>query len=154
SQQAIGQPLPRAGSVLITVTDEDKRTAGVLAGELEKMGFTIRATQGTHEYLKGKGIHSESILKMFEGRPGIVDEIKSGNIQLVINTPTGKLSKYDDSYIRTTAIRYRVPYITTMAAARATVRGIAARRGEQTTVKCLQEYHADLAWSESFFSRI
>ena len=154
SQQAIGQPLPQSGSVLITVTDDDKRTAAALAGELEKMGFTIRATQGTHKYLQEKGIHSESVLKMFEGRPGIVDEIKSGAIQMVINTPSGKLSKHDDSYIRKAAIRYRVPYITTMAAARATVRGIAARRSGQTTVKCLQEYHADLAWSESFFSRI
>jgi len=81
---------------------------------------------------------------MYEGRPGIVDEIKNQKIQLVINTPIGKLSKYDDSYIRKSAIKYKIPYITTMAAARATVKGIQARRDRDRFVKSLQEYHADI----------
>ena len=94
--------------------------------------------------LQEKGVQSESILKMFEGRPGIVDEIKSGNIQLVINTPSGKLGKHDDSYIRETAIRYRVPYITTMAAALASVDGIEAVKSQEIQPFALQDYHAQL----------
>ncbi|MBN1845758.1 MAG: hypothetical protein JW810_08755, partial [Sedimentisphaerales bacterium] len=76
--------------------------------------------------------------------PGIVDEIKNQKIQLVINTPIGKLSKYDDSYIRKAAIKYKIPYITTMAAARATLKGIMARRPQQRSVKSLQDYHAEI----------
>ena len=81
---------------------------------------------------------------MHEGRPNIVDAIKNGEIRLVINTPSGKLSKYDDSYIRKAAIKYRIPYITTTAAALAAVRGIAARREGGYTVRALQEYHKDI----------
>jgi carbamoyl-phosphate synthase large subunit len=82
---------------------------------------------------------------MHEGRPNIVDGIKNGEIQLVINTPTGKLSKYDDSYIRKAAISYRVPYITTLAAALAAARGIARFRQGQGEVRSLQEYHSEIS---------
>ena len=78
---------------------------------------------------------------MHEGRPNIVDAIKNGEIQLIINTPAGKLSKYDDSYIRKSAIKYNVPYITTAAAAAAAVKGIAAHRSGDSVVKSLQSYH-------------
>ena len=81
---------------------------------------------------------------MHEGRPNIVDAIKNGEIKLVINTPSGKLGKYDDSYIRKAAIKYKVPYITTLAAASAAVKGIAAYRKEHGGVKSLQSYHADI----------
>jgi carbamoyl-phosphate synthase large subunit len=81
---------------------------------------------------------------MNEGRPNIVDAIKNNEIQLVINTPSGKLSKHDDSYIRKAAIRYKVPYITTLAAGLAAARGIAASRRRPTAVKSLQDYHADI----------
>jgi len=144
AQEAAKQQLPCEGAVLITVTDADKPAAVEVAGEFHKLGFTIRTTQGTHDFLAEKGIPSELILKMHEGRPGIVDEIKNKNIQLVINTPAGKLSKWDDSYIRKNAIKYKIPYITTMAAAKATVKGIAARQAGKTKVKSLQEYHADI----------
>ncbi|MBN1765328.1 MAG: hypothetical protein JW860_08740, partial [Sedimentisphaerales bacterium] len=102
------------------------------------------ATQGTHQFFSEQGIASEPILKMYEGRPSIVDEMKSEKIQLVVNTPIGKLSKHDDSYIRKTAIKYNIPYITTLAAARATVKGIAAMQKGGVYVKSLQNYHADI----------
>jgi len=88
------------------------------------------------------------ILKMHEGRPNITDGIKNQEIQLVINTPSGRMSKHDDSYIRKTAIKYKVPYITTAAAALAAVRGISAIREDHGRVKSLQSYHADIGSSE------
>ena len=144
AQEAAKQYLPCQGGVLITVTDADKPEALEVAGEFKKLGFTIYATQGTLRYFADRGIDGEKVQKMYEGRPGIVDEIKNKKIQLVINTPIGKLSKYDDSYIRKAAIKYKIPYITTMAAARATVKGIQARRDRDRFVKSLQEYHADI----------
>jgi carbamoyl-phosphate synthase large subunit len=130
--------------VLITVTDEDKPDAVQVAREFQKLGFKIRTTKGTHQFLSDNGIESEPVLKMYEGRPGIADEIKNQKIQLVINTPIGKLGKHDDSYIRKTAIKHKIPYITTMAAAKATVKGIAAQQASKRTVKSLQSYHADI----------
>ena len=144
AQEATGQPLPNKGSVLITVTDKDKPEVVNIATQFKELGFTIKATGKTHEFLKQKGIETEHILKMHEGRPNIVDAIKNDRIQLVINTPIGKMSKYDDSYIRKAAIRYKIPYITTTAAALAAVRGIAAGRKGETKVKSLQLYHADI----------
>jgi carbamoyl-phosphate synthase large subunit len=81
---------------------------------------------------------------MHEGRPNIVDAIKNNKIQLIVNTPVGKVSKYDDSYIRKTAIKYKIPYITTASAAAASVKGIAAKRHGKGDVKSLQEYHAGI----------
>jgi carbamoyl-phosphate synthase large subunit len=109
-----------------------------------ELGFRIKATRGTHKFLARHGINSELILKMHEGRPNIGDGIKNREIQLVINTPSGKLSKYDDSYIRKAAIKYKVAYITTLAAAAAAAKGIAAYRNGKLEVKSLQSYHADI----------
>jgi carbamoyl-phosphate synthase large subunit len=143
AQHAAKQHLPSSKStVLITVTDKDKNAILEIAKEFKNVGFKIRATQGTHKFLKDKGIKSKFILKTHEGRPNIIDAITNNEIQLVINTPTGKLSKYDDSYIRKAAIKYKVPYITTTAAAAAAVKGIAARQKTDTHVKSLQSYHA------------
>jgi len=108
------------------------------------LGFKIKATQGTGQFLSSQGIESELILKMHEGRPNITDGIVNGEIQLVINTPAGKLSQYDDSYIRKTAIKYKVPYITTLAAAAAAAKGIAAYRQHGSGVKSLQSYHSEI----------
>ncbi|MBN2212431.1 MAG: carbamoyl-phosphate synthase large subunit [Sedimentisphaerales bacterium] len=144
AQEAAKQQLPCEGAVLITITDKDKPQALEVAREFARMGFKIRATEGTQRYFRENGVESELILKMYEGRPGIGDEIKNNNIQLVINTPIGKLSKYDDSYIRKTAIKYKIPYITTMAAARATVKGIAAQKLGRSKAKSLQDYHAGI----------
>ena len=102
------------------------------------------ATEGTHQFLTKHGIPAQSVRKMHEGRPNIVDAIKNHEIQLIVNTPSGKQSKHDDSYIRKAAIKYKVPYITTASAAAASVRGIAAQRQGKSDIKSLQEYHAGI----------
>jgi carbamoyl-phosphate synthase large subunit len=142
AQEATQQPLPYEGTVLITVTDPDK--AGVLktAREFGAMGFGILATEGTHRYLTENGVKAQAILKLHEGRPNIVDAIKNKQIQLIINTPAGKRSQYDDSYVRKAAIKYKIPYITTTTAAAAAAKGIAARRQGETPIKSLQTYHS------------
>lgn len=144
AQEATQQPLPSEGTVLITITDQDKASVVPTAKAFVELGFKIMATKGTHRFLAKKGIKSEAILKMHEGRPNIGDAIKNGEIQLVINTPSGKLSKYDDSYIRKAAIKHKVPYITTTAAAAAAVKGIAARRKGVAAVRSLQSYHRQI----------
>jgi carbamoyl-phosphate synthase large subunit len=143
AQEAV-TPLPTNGTVLITVSERDRPAVGEVARQFANLGFKIRATAGTHAFLASQGILSEPILKEHEGRPNITDAIKSREIQLAINTPTGKLSKYDDSYIRKAAIRHRVPYITTLTAAMAAARGIAAHCEGESDVKSLQSYHADI----------
>ena len=144
AQEATQQPLPAKGTVLITVADPDKPFIVDTAEQFRKLGFKIRATKGTLKYLAKKGIKAKHILKMHEGRPNIVDAIKNNEIQLIISTPVGKQSQYDDSYLRKAAIKYKVPYITTTTAAAATAKGIAARQGKDASVKSLQEYHAGI----------
>ncbi len=128
AEEAIN-PLPTGGTVLITVAERDRAAAVDVAREFSKLGFKIRATEGTSAHLAAHGISSERILKEHEGRPNITDANKNKEINLVINTPIGKLSKYDDSYIRKAAIKYKIPYITTLTAAMAAARGIAAYSG-------------------------
>ncbi len=145
SQEAAQQVLPSEGTVLLTVSEADRPAVLEVARQFDKLGFNIKATNGTHKFLAGHGIESEPILKMYEGRPNIVDGIKNNEIQLVINTPSGKLSKHDDSYIRKSAIKYKVPYITTLAAALAAARGVERNRKGHGTVKSLQSYHKDIS---------
>jgi len=144
AEEAADQVLPAEGTVLITVAERDKHAALEMAREFRKLGFRIKATKGTHQFLTANGIEAEPILKMHEGRPHIVDAIKNKEIDLIINTPSGKLSKHDDSYIRKSAIRYRVPYITTIAASAAAAKGIAAFRKGHGRARSLQSYHQDL----------
>ena len=144
AQEATQQPLPLKGTVLITVAEADKTQITVAAKLFSQLGFKIIATNGTCTHLMNNGIKAEKILKVYEGRPNIVDAIKNNEIQLIINTPIGKQSQYDDSYIRKAAIRYKVPYITTATAAIAAAKGIVARQAMDTVVKSLQNYHADL----------
>ena len=147
AQEATQSCLPLSGTVLFSVTDQDKPAALETAREFAKLGFKIRATAGTHKYFQEKGIDSTEINKQYEGRPNIVDAITNGELNLVINTPSDKRSQSDDSYIRKSAIKQRVPYITTMAAAQASVKGIAAYKGNTANasrLKSLQEYHADI----------
>jgi carbamoyl-phosphate synthase large subunit len=145
SQEAAQQVLPSKGTVLLTVSEADRPAVLEVARQFDTLGFKIKATNGTHKFLAERGIRSEPILKMHEGRPNIVDGIKNGEIQLVINTPSGKLSKHDDSYIRKSAIKYKVSYITTLAAALAAARGIEKNREGHGTVKSLQSYHKDIS---------
>jgi len=142
AQQAAKQQLPSEGTVLITLAEPDKKPALAVANEFRKLGFRILATEGTHRFLAENGVKSKHILKTHEGRPNIVDAVKNGEIQLIVNTPAGKLSKHDDSYIRKTAIKYGIPYITTVAAAAASAKGIAARRAGESPTRSLQECHA------------
>jgi carbamoyl-phosphate synthase large subunit len=144
AEEAAQQLLPSEGTVLITVSKNDRPAVIEVAKEFRRLGFKIRATNGTQRFLEEQGIESEPILKMHEGRPNIVDGIKNKEIQLVINTPSGKLSKYDDSYIRKTAIKFKIPYITTLAAAIAAAKGIEACRQGKGSVRSLQSYHGDI----------
>ena len=144
AQEATQQPLPSEGTVLITVAEPDKAPIVDTAKAFTELGFNIVATEGTYKHLTENGIKVEQVLKVYEGRPNIVDLIKNKEIQLVVNTPVGKRSQHDDSYIRKAAIKYKIPYITTATAASATAKGIAARQGKEDIVKSLQSYHSDL----------
>ncbi|MDD5289127.1 MAG: carbamoyl-phosphate synthase large subunit [Dehalococcoidales bacterium] len=144
AEEAAKPPLPIEGTVLITVSTPDRTAAVDVARQFAELGFKIKSTQGTCQFLASHGIASESILKIYEGRPNVSDAIKNGEVQLVINTPIGKLSQYDDSYIRKAAIKYKIPYITTLAAASAAAKGIAAYRKGKVGVRSLQSYHADI----------
>jgi len=143
AQKATLQELPSEGAVLISVSEVERRALLPVAKEFADLGFRIKATEGTHAFLVSQGIEAEPIKKMSEGRPNIVDGIMNKEIQLVVNTPSGKLSKEDDSYIRKAAIKYKVPYITTMSAALASARGIAAFRRGHGEVKPVQAYPTD-----------
>jgi len=144
AQNAAQSRLPVEGTILITVADRDKNSAIDVARRFKDLGFTIKSTKGTRELFLKSGIETEHINKMRESRPHIADAITNGDIQLVINTPRGKASKADDSYIRKSAIKHKIPYITTMAAALAAAKGIAAFREKKGEVKSLQDYHKDL----------
>ncbi|MDD4493723.1 MAG: carbamoyl-phosphate synthase large subunit [Eubacteriales bacterium] len=148
AQEATGTPLPSSGKVLISVADVDKEAVIEAVKIFVELGFGILATSGTCDFLKQRGIQAERINKIFEGRPDIADGIKNREIQLVVNTPVGKRSQNDDSYIRKAAIRYKVPYITTVAAAIASAKGIAAhmedREGRKSSVKSLQQFHSEI----------
>ena len=144
SQKATQLILPLEGTVLITIANKDKPRAFEPARLFSDLGFRILATKGTHQFLSEKGIESETIRKLGYGRPDIVDAIKNGEIHLIVNTPSGKESKDDDSYIRKAAIQYKILNITTTAAAFAAAKGIAARRKGKSKIKSLQAYHADI----------
>ena len=144
AQVAAGQILPTEGTVLITVSERDRPGALEAARRFAELGFPIVATEGTRKFLASNGVASSEILKVHEGRPNIADAIRNGEIHLVVNTPAGKTSLHDDSYIRKTAIKHKVPYITTTAAAIATAKGISAHRQSPAAVRSLQEYHAGI----------
>jgi carbamoyl-phosphate synthase large subunit len=144
AQDAAQGRLPLGGTVLLTVADRDKEAIVDVGRRFAELGFALKATEGTKAFLAKHGVESERVYKMRERRPNIADGITDGEIQLVINTPRGKASKADDSYIRKAAIRHRIPYITTVAAASAAAKGIAACREGRPEVRSLQSYHADL----------
>jgi carbamoyl-phosphate synthase large subunit len=139
AQSSAGMELPRSGDVVITVNDRDKPTVAPLARRLHEMGFRVLATGGTARFLQAHGTPCEAVYKVNEGRPNLADLIISGNVTLLINTPLGKKSQYDDYSVRRAAITFKVPYITTMSAARAAVDAIAELRTGRRTVKSIQE---------------
>jgi carbamoyl-phosphate synthase large subunit len=133
--------LPLTGSVFVTVHDRDKPTVFPIVQRFHQMGFKILATSGTAKYLGGRGIPVESVLKVWEGRPNAADLIVSGAVQLLINTPLGKLTARDDYLIRRAALQHRVPYTTTMSAAAAACEAIESLRRSERSVRCLQEWY-------------
>jgi carbamoyl-phosphate synthase large subunit len=143
AQEAAGSKLPKEGNVLLTVADKDKSKLLPIANKLKELGFVIYATEGTNLFLKEKGIESKIIKKIYEGRPNIGDAIKNNKIQLIINTPIGSESKYDDSYIRMKAIQYGIAYITSIAAATASVEGIKAIKEQDISPESLQDYYRE-----------
>src|SRR5713101_588612 len=145
AQLAAGQRLPRKGTVFLSVNDRDKKQLGALGKELSSLGFRLLATRGTAAALESAGIEAESVFKVNEGRPNIVDLVKTGKIDLVINTPLGRESFYDEKSIRRAAIRYNIPCITTLAAAHAAARGIRALLEQGIEVSALQDLHTGQA---------
>ena len=145
AQEATQSKLPFEGTLLISVGDRDKPELIEIARDFNELGFKIIATGATCDMIRKDGIEAEKVCKINEGRPNVLDVISNGKIDLIINTPVGKKGAEDDSFIRKAAIKNRVPYMTTMAAARATAEGIkAVKNGEVLPVKSLQEFHADI----------
>jgi carbamoyl-phosphate synthase large subunit len=144
SEEAAGRTLPLEGTVLLSTPDFDKPAALEVARKFHALGFRIVATEGTARFLAERGVPSEVIRKLHEGRPNIVDAITNGQIHLVINTPIGKRGKHDDSYIRKSAVKHKVPHIVSLAAAMAAAEGISVRRKGRSEVKSLQSYHAEI----------
>ena len=134
------QRLPQTGTVFISMNDRDKATVVPVAKELADLGFKLVATDGTCQVLKQHNLTVDPVLKIHEGRPHVVDLIKNSQIQLIINTPVGDKAQQDDRAIRRTALSYRVPTITTIAAARATAAAIRSLQQEPLAVKALQDY--------------
>ncbi|MBK8004825.1 MAG: carbamoyl-phosphate synthase large subunit [Gemmatimonadetes bacterium] len=141
AQHAADGALPIAGAVFITVNDHDKATVTPIAEKLHALGFRIYATEGTAKHLRGKGIPAERVLKVYEGRPNVMDLLVSGTVQLLINTPLGKLTQQDDYTIRAAALAHRVPYTTTLSAASAALDAIQALRNQERGVRSVQEWH-------------
>jgi carbamoyl-phosphate synthase large subunit len=145
SQLAAGQNLPKHGTVFLSVKNKDKRASVFIGKRLEELGFKIIATAGTAKALQHHGVRATPIKKIHEGRPNILDAIKNGDVQLVINTPSGRLPRADEVHIRTAATTLGVPCVTTMAGAQASVTGLEALQRHALHVKPIQAYHQDVA---------
>ena len=142
AQASADGALPLEGSVFITVNDHDKDTVVPIARRFHALGFKVFATEGTARHLRARGIPAERVLKVHEGRPNAIDLLLSGRIQLLVNTPLGKLTQQDDYAIRRAALQHRVPYTTTLSAASAACDAIIALRSRAGEVRSLQEWHA------------
>ena len=142
AQISVDGSLPLGGSIFVTVNDADKPGVVAIARRFHEMGFRLLATEGTARYLRARGVPAERVLKVHEGRPNPVDLIVSGQIQLLVNTPLGKLTQRDDYILRRAALQHRVPYTTTMTAAAAACDAIIALRSRTGEVRPLQEWHA------------
>jgi carbamoyl-phosphate synthase large subunit len=133
--------LPLAGTICVTVNDHDKPTVVPIVRRLHELGFRVLGTEGTARYLRARGIPAERVLKVHESRPNVLDLIVSGQVQLLINTPLGKLTQQDDYMLRRSALQHGVPYTTTMSAASAACDAIIALRSRVGEVRSLQEWH-------------
>ena len=141
AEQAAGDALPTTGNVFVSTHDRDKAALVPVARRLSELGFALIATSGTAELLGREGLSVEAVLKVHEGRPNIEDAIRSGRIQLIVNTPIGRQAEHDDTYLRKAALDYAVPTVTTLAGARAAVEAIAALQSETLEINALQDMH-------------
>ncbi|MCU0604890.1 MAG: carbamoyl-phosphate synthase large subunit, partial [Desulfobacterales bacterium] len=139
--EATGVSVPKSGKVFLSVNDNDKARILPIAENLHKLGYDLVATHGTADFIGGRGIPVKAVLKVSEGRPNVVDDIKNGTISLIINTPLGHRARQDEYAIGWAAIKYRVPFITTLSAAEAIVRGLRANQKGPHEYRCLQEYY-------------
>ena len=143
SQLGSGATLPTDGTVFVSVNQRDKRQRTLdFARDLRAAGFELVATRGTSTYLYENGVETRSVLKVSEGRPDIVDEIKNGHVQLIVNTPAGEISKDDETPIGIAALAYNIPYVTNVSAGIAHLDGIREAGTEAHDVRSIQEYHA------------
>jgi carbamoyl-phosphate synthase large subunit len=141
AQISAGMRLPRGGTVFVSVNESDKMGLLPIARDFADLGFHIIATAGTRRFLQAQGMQPEHVFKVGEGRPNIVDHIKSGKIDIILNTPLGRQSRYDEKAIRRAAIQHGVPCVTTLSGGAAVVNAIRTLRREKLTVRSLQEYH-------------
>ena len=145
AQMAVGQELPAAGAVFISVNNADKPNVLTIARDLAQLGFVVVATRGTAAYLRAHGVEATTVYKVNEGRPNVADQVVNGKIQMIINTPLGRASFFDDRTVRRSAMLHGVPCITTLTGAAAAVSGIRAVRNHTLSVRALQDYHANPA---------
>jgi len=139
--EASGIRIPESGTVFLSVNDNDKPRILPIAESLRKLGYRLVATRGTEAYIAARNIPVEAVYKVSEGRPNVVDDIKNGNIDLIINTPLGQRARSDEYSLGWAAIKYRVPLVTTLSAAEAIVRGLRTKRQKPQDYNCLQEYY-------------
>jgi len=144
AQEATKTQLPQNGTVLISVNDHDKAELVEVARGFAECGFKILATGGTCDMILDHGIEVEKIFKLGQGRPNILDAIANKQIDIIVNTPDDKKGAYDDSYIRKAAIKGKISYVTTMAAAKATIAGIKAVKTKPAGVRSLQDFHKNI----------
>ena len=144
AQLAADNGLPAGGAILITVNNHDKPAAAAIARRFHDLGFKLYGTEGTARYLRAQGVPAERVFKVHEGRPHCIDLIVNGQVQLLVNTPLGQAAQKDDYTMRKAAIARRVPYTTTLSAARAACDALDALRASEPTVRSLQEWHTEL----------
>ena len=145
AQEGVGSKLPMSGKVLISVNRKDKAEIVEVAKAYHDNGFEIVATGNTYDLITGAGIPAEKIKKLSEGRPNILDGITNGDFAMIVNSPVGKDSHNDDSYLRKAAIKTRTPYMTTVAAARAAIEGISyLKKHESSDLKSIQALHSEI----------
>jgi len=141
SQMAAPPPLPKSGNVFVSVKDSDKEGVVPVARDFVSLGFGIIATSGTAEVLRRAGVPVETVFKIGTGRPDVLDKVKNGHVQFIINSPSGKVPRTHEVLIRNTSLAQKIPIMTTIRAAQASANGIRSLQRSQVHVKTLQEYH-------------
>jgi len=145
AQLSVGQRLPDGGTAFVSVNNDDKANLVPIARDLAELGFRLVASRGTAAYLRAYGLDVDVVFKVNEGRPNIADEVVNRKIDLIVNTPLGRQSYFDDRAVRRAAMMYQVPCITTLTGAAAAVSAIRAIRQQGVSVRALQDYYAEIA---------